>query len=461
MLNKSHEIDMLHGPLAGKILLFSLPLMFSGILQLLFNAADLVVVGKYAGDECLAAVGATGSLTNLIVNAFIGLAVGVNVVVARDYGAGEKETVSRSAHTAILLSLICGGILVVIGQLVARPMLVWMDTPPDVLDLAVKYMSIIFVGMPFSMLYNFGSAILRTIGDTRRPMYFLLISGILNVLLNLFFVIVLGMDVDGVALATILSQALSASLVLISLMRMDGPCRISLRKLRLHKEQVLEIMRVGLPAGLQGCIFSISNVLIQSSINGFQTQAMAGSTAASNLEGFVYTCGNSVYQAALSFTSQNYGARKFKRINKVLVNCIVIGFLAPLAVGALMLLFKRQLLSFYTDEAAVVEFGVKRMNILILTYCLCGIMDVMTGMMRGIGYSVLPMIVSLTGACGLRIVWIYTLFAAFPTLENLYLSYPVSWIVTFLILLACFLTARRRLPPTDADDAMTANGAQG
>ena len=439
-------MDMCRGPLAGKILMFSLPLMLSGVLQLLFNAADLAVVGQYAGDQALAAVGSTGALTNLIVNAFIGLSIGANVLVARLYGAGEREKIGRAVHTAVSLSLVCGCILVVVGVILARPLLEWMDTPADVIDLSVVYMRIIFCGMPVSMLYNFGAAILRSMGDTKRPLYFLVAAGVLNVILNLFFVIVFKMDVDGVALATVISQAVSAALIMICLMRMDGPCRVELRRLRIHRETAWEIMRIGLPAGLQGCVFSISNVLIQSSINSFDSLAMAGNTAAGNIEGFIYTAMNSVYQAALSFTSQNLGAKQYRRINRVFGVCMILVTAGGLALGLIAMLLQKPLLHIYTDQEPVVEFGMLRMNVIVTTYFLCGLMDVCSGMMRGLGYSVLPMIVSLTGACGLRVLWIYTIFANHRTLTTLYLSYPVSWAITFAAHLLCYWIARRRLP---------------
>ena len=449
MTKRSYEMDMCRGPLAGKILMFSLPLILSGILQLLFNAADLVVVGKFAGDisdQALAAVGSTGSVTNLITGAFIGLSTGANVLVAQLYGASDHQKLSKAVHTAITLAFISGVVLVGVGLLVARPLLEWMETPADVIDLSELYMRIIFCGMPANMLYNFGSAILRSIGDTKRPLYFLLIAGSLNVVLNLVFVICFHMNVAGVALATVISQVLSAVLILICLFRMDGPCKLSWRHLGINGEATLKIARVGLPAGLQGCIFSISNVLIQSSINSFGSLAMAGSTSAANIEGFIYIAMNAVYQAALSFTSQNFGAKQYKRINKVFAVCAMLVTAVGLLLGLLAILLKRPLLSLYTDDPVVADFGVFRMNVIVTTYFFCGLMEVCTGVMRGIGYSILPMCVSLAGACGLRVLWIYTLFAADRTMTMLYLSYPVSWAITTLVHFLCFLVARRKLP---------------
>ncbi|MBE6953504.1 MAG: MATE family efflux transporter [Ruminococcaceae bacterium] len=449
MAKRRYEMDMCRGPLVGKILRFSLPLMLSGILQLLFNAADLAVVGQYSGDTALAAVGSTSALTNLLVNLFIGLSVGANVIVARLYGSGDYKSISKAVHTAITLALIGGVALVFIGYFLSRPLLEMMDTPADVIDRSVVYMRIIFCGMPALLLYNFGAAILRSIGDTKRPLYFLLFAGVLNVVLNLFFVIVLNMDVDGVALATILSQCVSAALILTCLMRMDGPCRVSLRSLRLYKTEALQIVRIGLPAGIQSIMFSISNVLIQSSINSFGKQAMAGNTAGGNLEGFIYTAMNSFYQAALSFTGQNNGAKQYRRINRVLWISLIFVTIAGVALGMIVLLFGRQLLSIYSDEAVVIDYGMLRLRVFMTTYFLCGIMEVCGGMMRGMGYAITPMIVSLAGACGFRVLWIYTIFAANRTLTTLYISYPISWILTALAHLVCFLVVKHRLPRED------------
>lgn len=321
-MKKSYEIDMTSGPLLGKILLFSIPLMLSGILQLLFNAADIIVVGRFAGSGALAAVGSTSSLINLLINVFVGLSVGVNVLVARYYGARNDRAVSETVHTAVATSIVSGLILVVLGILLANPLLRLMGTPEDVLGQSVLYMRIYFLGMPVLMVYNFGAAILRAIGDTRRPLYFLLASGVVNVCLNLFFVVALGMGVDGVAWATVISEHISAFLVLKSLMGAPGALKLDLRQLRIHTRKLKRIVKIGLPAGMQGAIFSISNVLIQSSVNSFGSIAMAGNTASSNIEGFVYTAMNAVYQTNLSFTSQNLGGRKYSRINKIMYICL-------------------------------------------------------------------------------------------------------------------------------------------
>lgn len=450
---------MCRGPLLGKIMVFALPLMLSGILQLLFNAADIVVVGRFAGSQALAAVGSTGALINLIINVFIGLSIGTNVLVARYYGAGEREQVRQSVHTSVLLSVVCGFVLVVVGLVLSRPLLELMGTPEDVIDMSTTYMRIYFCGMPVLMLYNFGAAILRSVGDTKRPLYFLIVAGVINVVLNLFFVTVLGMDVDGVALATVLSQAVSAGLILLCLIKMEGPCHLELKELHIYKDKMWQIVRVGLPAGLQGCIFSISNVLIQSSVNSFGSVAMAGNTAASNIEGFVYTGMNAIYQTSLSFTSQNMGAGQYKRVGKVLKLCLLLVSGVGLALGLTAVLFGNGLLGIYSSDPQVISYGLMRMRIIATLYFLCGVMDVLAGSMRGMGYSLLPMIVSLTGACGLRVLWIFTIFAANRTLVTLYISYPISWFITAAAHLFCYWWVRRKMPKEDTPIAPAAEAA--
>ena len=437
-MRRSFEIDMCNGPLLGKILLFSVPLMLSGILQLLFNAADIVVVGRFAGNEALAAVGSTGSLNNLIVNVFMGLSIGTSIMVARYYGAQDWKSIREIVHTSMLVSFICGVALIFIGIFLAAPLLELMGTPPECLDQAVLYMRIIFIGMPAQMVYNFGAAILRAVGDTRRPLLFLLAAGIVNVLLNLFFVIVFHMDTAGVALATIISQSISAVLVVLCLMRSHAPYRLRFRRLRVRKAQLLQIIRVGLPAGIQGAVFSVSNVLIQSSINSFGSLAVGGNTAASNIEGFVYTAMNSLYQASLSFTSQNVGAGKLQRVVPILLRCLGVVLTVGVGLSGLALLFNHQLLGIYSSDQEVIRYGLGRLEVVCATYFLCGMMDVVCGSVRGLGSSVVPTIVSLTGACGLRILWIYTIFAENRTLFFLYLSYPITWVITFSAHLVCF-----------------------
>ncbi|MBQ6528007.1 MAG: MATE family efflux transporter [Clostridia bacterium] len=437
---------MTTGPLLPKILVFSGPLILTGILQLLYNAADVVVVGRFAGATSLAAVGSTGSLINLIINVFMGLSVGTSVMVARYYGANDVRMVQDTVHTSILVALISGIVVGIFGFVMAKPILRLMESPEDVIDLATLYVKIYFIGMPFNLLYNFGAGILRAIGDTKRPLYYLTISGAVNVVLNLILVIVFHMGVAGVAIATVVSQAISMILVLLCLIRSEGVVHLDLKKLRIRKATLLGIVQVGLPAGLQGSLFSISNVLIQSSVNSFLSTAMAGNAAASNLEGFVYTAMNSIYQADLTFASQNYGAGKKDRVKKVLWNCLGTVTAIGLGLGMLFLAFDRMLLSIYNQDPAVIEYGVLRMRIILPTYFICGLMDVMVGQLRGIGYSIMPMIVSLTGACLFRIVWIMTIFSMpqFHTLQMLYISYPVSWLLTFSIHMICYLTIARK-----------------
>ncbi len=448
-MKKSYEMDMCTGPLLGKLLLFSIPLLLTGILQLLFNAADIVVVGRFSGNNALAAVGSTGALINLLVNLFIGLSIGANVLAAKFYGAGDTENVQETVHTSILMAVIGGCIMVVLGISLARPMLEWMGTPSDVLDQAVLYMRIYFLGMPAFMAYNFGASVLRAVGDTKHPLYFLLFSGVANVGLNLFFVIVFGMGVAGVATATVISQYISAVLILRSLCRMEGVCHLQLSKLRIHKDKLILILRMGLPAGLQSVIFNISNVLIQSSVNSFGSLVMAGNTAANNIEGFVYAAMNAVYQTSLSFTSQNMGARKYRRIDRIFLQCVILVALIGLVLGNGVYWMGNQLLGIYSPDPEVIACGMIRVGIICVYYCLCGIMDVIAGCIRGMGYSILPMLVSLTGACAFRVLWIFTIFQWEHTLFCLYLSYPISWALTAVAHLICYLGIRRRTFPPE------------
>ena len=444
-MRHSSEIDMCSGPLVGNLLRFSLPLMASGILQLLFNAADIIVLGQFASSSAMAAVGATSSLNSLMVNLFLGLSIGCSVVMAHSYGAQDWRRVQDTVHTAILLALFCGAALILLGLPLLPVLLGWMDTPADLMDQSVLYMRIVFLGMPAMMAYDFGAGILRAIGDTRRPLFFLTAAGITNACLNVFFVLVFHMDVAGVALATSISQYLSAGLILRCLARPGTRYQLHPRQLRLHKATLLQILRVGLPAGIQSVVFSVSNVLIQSSINSFGTLAVAGSTAAANIENFVYTAMESVYQAALNFTSQNIGAGKKERVPLILRDCLLLVAVIGAILGGLAVLFGRQLLSIYTSDPQVLPYGIDRIHVVCLTYLLCGLMDVACGVVRGMGAAVTPTVVSLTGACGLRIVWIFTVFGSMHSLFVLYLSYPVTWIVTFTMHMVCFVWFYRRL----------------
>ena len=443
MEKKKYEIDMCNGPLLGKIILFYIPLMLSGILQLLFNAADIVVVGRFAGDEALAAVGSTSSLINLLVNVFMGLSVGTNVLVSRYYGAKQSKELSEMVHTSILTSIVSGFILVFVGYFISKPVLMLMDTPEDVIGMSVLYIRIYFAGMPVMMLYNFGSAILRAVGDTKRPLYFLTAAGVINVVLNLIFVIAFHMGVAGVALATVISQGISACLVILCLIRTESEYKLEFKKLSINGEKLWKMICIGLPAGIQGALFSVSNVLIQSSVNSFGKIAMAGNTASSNIEGFVYVSMNALYQTSISFTGQNFGAKKFDRIKKIFGICLILVIFVGLIMGNGAYLLGGTLLKLYTKNPEAVAYGVLRMSVICTSYCLCGMMDVIVGSIRGMGYGIMPMLVSLTGACLFRILWICTIFQEIHTLECLYLSYPISWGLTFSVHLICFLFVLR------------------
>ena len=440
-----YEMDMCNGPLFGKIIIYSVPLILSGILQLLFNAADIVVVGRFAGNHALAAVGATSSLINLLVNLFMGLSVGANVLVAGYYGGNKHKDISETVHTAIMTAVFGGILLIFVGFFLSRPLLTLMGTPADVLDHAVLYMQIYFAGMPVMLVYNYGSAVLRAVGDTKRPLYFLMIAGVVNVCLNLVFVIAFHMGVAGVALATVLSQVISAGLIIRCLMKADGSYKMEWNKLKFNTDKFARMMKIGIPAGLQGSIFSISNVLIQSSVNSFGSIAMAGNTAAANIEGFVYMAMNALHQTALSFTGQNVGAGNYKRVYKIMWICLGMVSVVGLVLGNLAYLFGDTLVGIYSSDSEVIRYGVVRLLYICVPYFLCGLMDVMVGVLRGMGYAIMPMIVSLTGACGLRVLWVFTVFAANMTLPVLYLSYPVTWTVTFLVHFLCFMIVKKKM----------------
>ena len=439
--------DLTTGPFLKKIILFALPLALSSVLQLFFNAADIVVVGRFAGSEALAAVGSNGSLTNLLTNLFIGLSVGANVVAARGLGAGDREGVHNTVHTAVLLSLLCGAVLAVAGFFSARTLLGWMSSPEDVIDLATLYLKIYFIGMPVTMLYNFGSALLRAAGDTRRPLYCLAVAGLINIVLNLVFVIVFHMSVAGVALATIISQAVSAVMVLVILMNETGLLHLELSELRLHRSAMLKIMQIGLPAGLQGTIFSLSNVVIQSAINSFGSVVIAGNSAASNIEGFVYVAMNALHQACVTFTSQNMGAGKYNNIGKVLRGCQICVVVAGLSLSLGAVLCSDVLVGVYSADPAVIAAGRQRLELICMTYVLCGVMDTMVGSLRGMGFSIMPMIVSLLGSCVFRLVWVATIFRVNPTIITLYLCYPISWLITAAAHVVCYFIVRRKFIP--------------
>ena len=445
MATTSRSADLTSGPMLQKIILFSLPLAASSILQLLFNAADVVVVGRFAGSTALAAVGSNGSLINLLVNLFVGLSLGANVVAARCFGAQDEKGVQDTVHTAVTLGLVSGVLLAVVGFCTARGLLELMSCPEDVIGLSTLYLKIYFIGMPMTMLYNFSSALLRAVGDTKRPLYCLAAAGIINVVLNLVFVIGFSMSVAGVALATIISQTVSACMVTRMLMKEEGALHLDLHHLGFHMGALKQILLIGLPAGLQSTVFSLSNVVIQSAINSFGSTVVAGSSASANLEGFVYTAMNAFSQAAVTFTSQNMGARKYQNLNRVVLNCLLCAIVTGVVLGGGAVLAGTRLLHFYSSDAAVIAAGYERLRVICGTYLLCGIMDTLASSLRGLGYSVLPMVVSLVGSCLLRLVWIATIFQLNRTPFMLYISYPISWVLTAAVHLACLLVVRHKM----------------
>ena len=445
MRGKTYELDMRNGTIADKILRFALPLMLSGMLQLLFNAADVVVVGRFCGKESLAAVGSNTSLINLLINLFVGLSVGANVIVAQDLGAGREKQANRAVHSTVLLAVVSGIFLLGVGQVMGRQMLVWMDSPESVIDLATVYLKVYFLGMPATMVYNFGSAILRAKGDTKRPLYYLTFAGVVNVVLNLIFVVLLGWDVAGVAAATGIAQYISAALVVRCLVKEEGTLHLDLRQLCFDKQVFSRIARVGLPAGMQGVLFSLANVVIQSTVNSFGDVVMAGSAAASNIEGFVYAAMNSFYQAAITFVGQNYGAGKCDRVNRAAFYCVGFAILTALALGNLVYLFGEQLIGIYAPgEPEVVAAGMMRLSCIGRMYCICAVMDTMVGVLRGLGRSIGPMVVSLLGSCVLRLVWVSTVFQLDPTPTMLFIAYPITWGITGGIHVAVFFATRKK-----------------
>lgn len=452
-MNSKKVVNMLEGPLLGPIFLFAMPLFITSVLQLAFNAVDIIVVGKFTGHHALAAVGATGPVINLLVTMFMGISIGASVIMGQNVGARDFKNAQDTLHTAIGISIL-GGILVLFaGIFTAMPLLRLMQTPPEVIELSGEYLKIYYIGMPGFMVYNFGSALLRAIGDSRRPMYFLTISGVFNVICNLIFVIVFKMGVAGVAIATAISQYIAAALIVASLLKADGYMKLSFDKIRISKDKALGMMKIGLPAGFQGALFSISNILIQSGINSFGSVVMAGNTAAGNLEGFVYMGMNAVYQTSLSFTSQNMGAKQYDRVKKIFWTCVRVVIVVGLVLGVGAWIFGDKLLRLYTDEPEVIKYGVERLGVVSATYFLCGIMDTMVGGLRGMGYSITPMVVSLTAVCILRMIWIATIFQSIHTPVILYLSYPVSWIFAAIGHYINYLYAMKKLKKLQAAEA--------
>lgn len=444
---KRYNKSMIQGPILSSVIFYTVPIILTSVLQLLFNAADLMIVGQFCGSTYVGAVGATGSVTNLIVNLFIGLSNGVGVTVAHAIGGRRDEEVRRTVHTALPVALIGSLVLTAAGIFLAEPMLRMMKTPDNVLPLSVKYMQIYFAGITFGLVYNFCASILRAAGDTKSPLIFLTIAGVVNVLLNIVFVTVFNMDVAGVALATVISQAVSAILVVIALMRRTDACRLMLRKMRIYKAQLLKIVRIGLPAGIQGSLFSISNVIIQSSINSFGDLMVSGNAAASNLEGFVYVILNAFHQTAVNYIGQNVGARQYDRVRRILWTCLGSVTVAGLSASLLVYGFGPWLLKIYiTDSADAIAYGMTRLTCICLPYFLCGLMDVSTGALRGLGSSMAPMLISIIGVCGLRLAWIYTVFQIpkYHTPEYLFLSYAITWTVTFVAQMLTFFVVYRK-----------------
>lgn len=445
MKNNKYEIDMCNGTIMDKLISFALPLMISGMLQLMFNAVDIIVVGRFTGSQALAAVGSTTALICTFTNLFIGVSLGANVLAARFYASGKTKEMSETVHTAILLALISGIAMSIIGILCARESLVLIATPDDIIGQAALYLRIYFLGMPFFMLYNYGAAILRAVGDTKRPLMYLIAAGTANAVLDLILVIIFKMGVAGVAIGTITSQFISCVLVIRCLCKTDAIYKLYISKLRIKKYYLIQILKVGLPAGIQSTVINFSNVLLQSSVNSFGEIAMAGYTAANNILGFLYVSVNSVTQACMSFTSQNYGVRKFKRMDKVLANCAILSIIVSVVIGGGSYLLGHQILGIYTKQEDVIQCGMEILSISTILYFLCGLMDMIPGSMRGVGYSAVPMLLSIIGTVGTRLVWIYGIFPEHRSLYVLFMSYPVSWGLTIVMQAICLVFVRRKI----------------
>lgn len=443
MKSNKYEIDMCNGSIMDKLVSFALPLMLSGILQLMFNAVDIIVVGRFSGSEALAAVGSTTALINVFTNLFIGISLGANVLAARFFAAGRKEEMSETVHTSITLALISGILMAFVGLVFSKGALELMGTPEDVIGLSTLYMRIYFMGMPFFMLYNYGAAILRAVGDTKRPLYFLIIAGVINAGLNMVLVIVFGLGVAGVGIATVFSQMVSCVLVLTCLCRTEGSYKLSFSKLSMKGYYLKQIFQVGIPAGIQSTVINFSNALLQSSVNSFGSTAMAGYTAANNILGFLYVSINSVTQACMSFTSQNFGVGKYKRMDRVLIDCMILSVGAALVLGCGAYFFGAEILQIYTEEADVIQCGVEILSITTVPYFLCGIMDLFPGALRGMGYSAVPMVLSIIGTVGMRVLWIFVFFPQHRSLYFLFISYPASWTATIVMQVVCYYFVRK------------------
>ncbi len=444
-MDRRYSLDMTKGPFLKKILIFSVPLMLTGLLQLAYNTADIIVVGRFVGKEALAAVGSTGSLVNLFLNVFLGLSMGAGVMIARHIGEQDEKSVHECTHTAMLMSIFCGFLIGVIGYIFSDEMLKIMDVPEDVLHLAALYLKIYFLGSPGLLAYNFGASIVRATGDTKRPLYILTFSGLINVILNLVLVIFFGFGVDGVGIATIVSQYISAILIMLYLMKLPNSCKLIVSKLKIYKKELFSIIKLGLPAGIQSSLFSISNVIIQSTVNSFGSIAMAGIAAGSNFDSYVYTCTNAVAQTTMTFTSQNMGAKQYLNVGKVYKYCIIITLIIGIGMGNLGVIFGDFIVSLFSDDPAVIAIGADRLKLIMPFYFFCSLMDVAASQIRGMGKSFEPMIVSLLGACGIRIAWVFLILPLDRTLINLYWSYPVSWAVTFFAQFTMFFILKHKM----------------
>ena len=445
MEKNKFEIDMCNGPIMSKLISFSVPLILSGMLQLMFNAVDIIVVGQFSGSTSLAAVGSTTALINVFVNLFMGISLGANVVSARCYAMGRRDEMSKTVHTAITIALVSGIIMAVIGVIFAKGALLLMGTPENVINLSTLYMRIYFLGMPFFMLYNYGAAILRAVGDTKRPLIFLVISGCINAGINMLLVIVFDMGVAGVAIGTVISQFVSCALVINCLYRTKSSYQLRFSKLKIERDYMIQIFQVGVPAGIQSTVINFSNALLQSSVNSFGSVAIAGYTAANNVLGFLYVSVNSITQACMSFTSQNYAVGKHKRMDRVLIDCMVLSISVALILGGGAYLFGTYILNIYTSDADVIKCGLEILSITTVPYFFCGIMDLFPGALRGMGYSTIPMILSIIGTVGIRILWIFVFFPMHRSLYFLFISYPGSWIATIVMQVICYMLVRKKI----------------
>ena len=436
---------MCNGSIMDKLISFAIPLMVSGILQLMFNAVDIIVVGRFSGSQALAAVGSTTALINVFTNLFIGVSLGANVLAARFYASGKHKEMSETVHTAITLAMLSGVVMALVGLVFSRWALEVMGTPGDVIDQSALYMRIYFLGMPFFMLYNYGAAILRAVGDTKRPLLFLIVAGVINAVLNMFLVIAFHLGVAGVAIATVVSQLISCILVLRCLYRTNSSYQLRFSRLCMKKVYLVQIFQVGIPAGIQSTVINFSNAMLQSSVNSFGSTAMAGYTAANNVLGFLYASVNSVTQACMSFTSQNYGVGKTKRMDRVLLDCGILSFIIAFVLGCGSYIFGNEILKIYTEDQEVIRCGVEILSITTVPYFFCGLMDLFPGALRGMGHSGVPMILSIIGTVGTRIVWIFWIFPQNRSLYTLFISYPASWIITIVMQVICFVFVRKKV----------------